>query len=107
MRGRPRPNQRAAQSHEQNISLTQLSPSTVSRSGRDEKHLERSGHGASNGTLADGLAFELAGDTGNKGLSIRRAERLGSVGDLQPLNLRNGDGHERASRGLRKIVLCA
>jgi hypothetical protein len=39
-----------------------------------------------NGTLADGLAFELADNMGNKGLSISRAERLGSVGDLQPLN---------------------
>src|SRR4051794_41720329 len=74
---------------------------------RNEKYLEGCGDGSSNGALADGLAFELAGDTSNKGRSITRVERLGSVGDLQPLNVRNGDGHERASFGLRRIVLCA
>ena len=65
---------------------------------RDEKHLEGGGHGASNGTLADGLAFELAHNMGNKGRSISRAERLGSVGDLQPLNFRDGDAAKRSGR---------
>src|SRR3954468_8741412 len=66
--------------------------------GRNEKYLEGCGDGSSKGARAGGRAFELAGETSNKGRSIMRVERLGCIGDLQPLNLSDGDGHEQTSR---------